>query len=65
MIDTGSPAWMLTREWAEKQREYSRDAILKHGLSVEKTEFLRGKIACLNELLRLPEILTRSKNDVD
>lgn len=53
-IDTESPSWKAIAAWAEGRLSASRAAIEAHGLDLQQTEYQRGRIAMLRELLKLP-----------
>jgi hypothetical protein len=55
VIDTGSPTWQHLKDWAQDQRRKSLDKLCAHGLAGDETEYHRGRIALLKELLTLPE----------
>lgn len=55
IIETSSPTWRAVKGWAEERLDASRTAIEPHGVAPERTEYERGRIAALRELLQLPE----------
>lgn len=54
-IDPNSQTWRAVKAWAEGRRERSRSALEAQALPASDTEFERGKIAAVRELLALAE----------
>ena len=52
-IDTEGLDWKEIERWAEKQIEDTKDKLCAKGLSVEETEFERGRISAVRSLLQL------------
>lgn len=53
MIDKQSETWRHVEEWSKREREICRDQLEQPGLEPGDTEFVRGRIAALNELRNL------------
>lgn len=53
MIDENSETWRDVKAWAEKRIGNSRNAVEARGLPPEDTEFERGRISALRELMNL------------
>lgn len=54
-IETDSRTWRVVHAWAERQLMSSRLTLESIGYPPEQTEYLRGRIAAMKELLKLPE----------
>lgn len=50
-----SDDWLEVEEWANRELELSREIIEIPGTGNEETEFQRGRISALRELLELPK----------
>lgn len=55
LIDLNSFAWVAVSHHAEKELQSARDKLEKRGTEHGQSEYLRGKIAALQEILALPE----------
>lgn len=53
MIDPHSPTWIAVRKTAEQMIEADRGALEARGLPDTDTEFHRGRISALKEVLAL------------
>ncbi|WP_022727231.1 hypothetical protein [Fodinicurvata sediminis] len=53
-IDTASATWDGVKEWGEAQLERSRSTLEAPGTSPIDTEYQRGRVAALRDLLALP-----------
>ena len=53
LVDIGSGTWLEVKKMAEDSIQDSHNQISKTGLNIEKTEFHRGRIAAMRELLEL------------
>lgn len=62
-IDPSSRTWRAIRAWAEKGLKRSRDAIETPGYGTMETEFERGRIAALRELVALPAPRPGARNE--
>jgi hypothetical protein len=58
MIDRHSKTWEIVSMQAENMLDAAMDNICQPGLSQDRTEFLRGRISVLNEILLLGEPAT-------
>lgn len=54
-IDPTSTIWRAILRWGAAEIDKAREDLETPGLSVEKTEFLRGRLAALRELSALPQ----------
>lgn len=60
MIDVHSPTWAAVKAHAEKEIAAAQAELEAHGLKPRRTEYLRGRISTLRDLLAIvqakPEI---------
>ena len=54
-IDPNDRTWRLLQARIAERVEADRTTLATHGMGVAETEFLRGRIAALSELLALAE----------
>ena len=55
MIDKHSATWREVAAWAEGELSKAAERNETHGLAMADTENMRGRIACLRELLALAD----------
>lgn len=54
MIDVHSETWSDIMRFAESLKADLMPALMSPGMSFEQTQYIRGKLAILNELTGLP-----------
>lgn len=54
-IETDSSTWRAVKAWAESRLESARATCEAHGHDLAETEFQRGRISALRELLGQPK----------
>lgn len=54
VIDPDSATWKAVTAWAQERLGTSRATLEQTGTPLDKTEHHRGRVAALNELLKLP-----------
>jgi hypothetical protein len=54
-IEKTSATWAAVCAWAEQEIEHARAILESHGHGIEETEFRRGRVSVLKELLGLPD----------
>lgn len=59
-IETDSRTWRAVTAWADKRMTSSRAAIESPGLGPVDTEYERGRLAAVRELLKLAEPKTNT-----
>lgn len=55
MIETDSKTWRAVKDWADRRIAASRAIIEATGVDQALTEYERGRLAAVKELLALPE----------
>lgn len=65
MIEPTSATWEAVTIWAEREIVSALDAIVARGLGPVETEYLRGRVATLRDILALPQPVTSFVTDQD
>lgn len=55
MISQDSPEWQMLKEKLLRHACADSQALARHGLGMERTEYLRGRISLAEELLQLAD----------
>tara|TARA_R110000772_G_scaffold245241_1_gene358661 strand:- start:861 stop:1082 length:222 start_codon:yes stop_codon:yes gene_type:complete len=64
-INENSIEWRATKKWALEQRKSLTVDLKQSGVAIEKTEFLRGQLAAVEELLLLPKVQEIDKAEIE
>lgn len=54
-IETQSPTWIATVDWAKKEIETARDQLESPSLDEKATAIIRGRVKAIKDLLALAE----------
>lgn len=62
MIDPNTAVWQSVVAYAKARRDALLHDLAKQGLSHDQSQVIRGRIAELSELIRLPETLVKRES---
>jgi hypothetical protein len=54
-IDFNSPEWAALKDWGQRRLEKELSVLKNPSSTHEQTQFVRGRISALEEMLSLPE----------